>query len=524
MPNNPLQNLPQGWEVKTLGEIFLIERGGSPRPIKEYLTTDSDGINWIKIGDTKNITKYITETAQKIKPEGKKYSRFVEIGDLILSNSMSFGKPYIMKTTGCIHDGWVVFKQDKKVIDEEFCYYILSSSEIYAQFDKLATGSTVKNLNIERIKQIRIPLPPLQTQQKIVAKLESEFAKIEAAKSHLEKVKETIPRLKNSLLKSAFSGELTQPCKDERGLPYRHCEDSSESKAHNPQGFCPHSQICNAEVPQDSIVESKVCRIVDCHELHCNSRNDESIAQAPNFTRAPNLGGATSVAQNLQSDTNPPNYHLECNEREESRIVDSHRDISYFSNTQYDKKDNLPQGWEMKTLGEVCESISAGGDKPKNATEIRTQENKIPIYANGIFNDGLLGYTNMATILKPAVTISARGTIGFVRIRYEAYFPIVRLISAIPNESILKLEFLKYALEFFIPKGEGSSIPQLTIPAFKKISIPLPPIEIQKQIVEILDSKFAALENLKKETNASLENLQRLKSSLLNLAFKGELV
>lgn len=65
-------NLPQGWEVKALGEIFLIERGGSPRPIKEYLTTDSDGINWIKIGDTKNITKYITTTAQKIKPEGKK--------------------------------------------------------------------------------------------------------------------------------------------------------------------------------------------------------------------------------------------------------------------------------------------------------------------------------------------------------------------------------------------------------------------------------------------------------------------
>ena len=193
---------------------------------------------------------------------------------------------------------------------------------------------------------------------------------------------------------------------------------------------------------------------------------------------------------------------------------------SHFVNAQYEKHSNLPQDWEIKTLGEICETISAGGDKPNNATEIKTQENKIPIYANGISNDGLVGYTNIATILRPAVTVSAMGTIGFACTRYEPYFPIVRLISAIPNESILKLEFLRYTLEFFIPKGEGSSIPQLTIPAFKKIQIPLSPIETQKQIVEILDSKFAALENLEKETNASLEKLQRLKSSLLNLAFK----
>ncbi|MDE7317379.1 MAG: restriction endonuclease subunit S [Helicobacter sp.] len=201
-------NLPQGWEVKTLGEIFLIERGGSPRPIKEYLTTDSDGINWIKIGDTKNITKYITETAQKIKPEGKKHSRFVEIGDLILSNSMSFGKPYIMKTTGCIHDGWVVFKQSKKVIDEEFCYYVLSSSEIYAQFDKLATGSTVKNLNIERIKQIQIPLPPLETQKQIVEILDSKFAALENLERETNASLEKLQRLKSLLLNLAFKGEL----------------------------------------------------------------------------------------------------------------------------------------------------------------------------------------------------------------------------------------------------------------------------------------------------------------------------
>ena len=94
-----------GWETKTIGDIFLIERGGSPRPIKKFLTNDNNGINWIKIGDTKNTSKYIYSSSEKIKPEGKKYSRFVKVGELILSNSMSFGRPYIMKTTGCIHDG-----------------------------------------------------------------------------------------------------------------------------------------------------------------------------------------------------------------------------------------------------------------------------------------------------------------------------------------------------------------------------------------------------------------------------------
>lgn len=209
-PLHPLikAEVPQGWEIKTLGEIFLIERGGSPRPIKEYLTDDESGINWIKIGDTKDISKYIFTTTQKIKLEGKKYSRFVEVGDLILSNSMSFGKPYIMKTTGCIHDGWVVLRQSKKVIDEEFAYYILISNEIYAEFNRLATGSTVKNLNIDRIKQIQIPLPPIETQKQIVQILESKFAHLEKLAQFVNASLENLQRLKSSLLNQAFKGEL----------------------------------------------------------------------------------------------------------------------------------------------------------------------------------------------------------------------------------------------------------------------------------------------------------------------------
>ena len=98
------------WVDRTLDQVCIVERGSSPRPIKEYFTTKPGGVNWIKIGDTEEGGKYVYSTAQKITPEGAKQSRFVKEGDFILTNSMSFGRPYIMKTSGYIHDGWFVLR------------------------------------------------------------------------------------------------------------------------------------------------------------------------------------------------------------------------------------------------------------------------------------------------------------------------------------------------------------------------------------------------------------------------------
>lgn len=183
----------------------------------------------------------------------------------------------------------------------------------------------------------------------------------------------------------------------------------------------------------------------------------------------------------------------------------------------------LPQSWEWKSLEEISENISAGGDKPKNCTESKTAKNQIPVYANGVNNNGLVGYTDKATIIKPSLTISARGTIGFVCIRKEPYFPIVRLISLIPCENILCLHYLYFCLNFFIAKGEGSSIPQLTIPKFKSLQIPLPPIKEQEQIASHLDELSSHVKNLKQNYQAQIKDLQELKNSLLDKAFKGNL-
>ncbi|EAJ0622753.1 restriction endonuclease subunit S [Campylobacter jejuni] len=183
----------------------------------------------------------------------------------------------------------------------------------------------------------------------------------------------------------------------------------------------------------------------------------------------------------------------------------------------------LPQSWEWKSLEEISENISAGGDKPKNCTESKTAKNQIPVYANGVNNNGLVGYTDKATIIKPSLTISARGTISFVCIRKEPYFPIVRLISLIPCENILCLHYLYFCLNFFIAKGEGSSIPQLTIPKFKSLQIPLPPLKEQEQIAEHLDFVFEKAKALKELYTKELKDYEELKQSLLDKAFKGEL-
>jgi type I restriction enzyme S subunit len=159
----------EGWEEKALGDVCSIARGGSPRPISEFITTEPSGINWIKISDATSSGKYIFKTAQAIKPEGVSRSRMVNVGDFLLYNSMSFGRPYIMRTSGCIHDGWLVLTDYAGSLTQDYLYYLLGSKLVFRQFDSLAAGSTVRNLNIELASRVILPVPPLEVQQ-IIAK------------------------------------------------------------------------------------------------------------------------------------------------------------------------------------------------------------------------------------------------------------------------------------------------------------------------------------------------------------------
>ncbi|SER43415.1 MULTISPECIES: restriction endonuclease subunit S [Pseudomonas] len=160
------------WPQVKLESVFEIARGGSPRPIDDYITDANDGLNWISIKDASNSNKYIETTRLKIKPEGLSKTRLVKPGDFLLTNSMSFGRPYIMKTTGCIHDGWLVLSGDPERVDSDYFYHLLGSDLLKRRFSALAAGAVVKNLNIDLVKGVEIPLPPLPEQKRIAAILD----------------------------------------------------------------------------------------------------------------------------------------------------------------------------------------------------------------------------------------------------------------------------------------------------------------------------------------------------------------
>jgi len=190
-----------------LENLCLIERGGSPRPIGNFITKDPNGINWIKIGDADINSKYIDSTNEKITIEGSKHSRKVKKGDFILSNSMSFGRPYILNIDGCIHDGWLVLSNFSKKINKDFLYYILSSTTVKKQFENKARGAIVRNLNIDIVKKVIIPLPEIQEQEQIVSILETKLTSLEKAKSLITEQSSYINALPSSILRKAFNGE-----------------------------------------------------------------------------------------------------------------------------------------------------------------------------------------------------------------------------------------------------------------------------------------------------------------------------
>ena len=151
-----------------MGDIANISRGASPRPIRNFITEDQNGVNWIKIGDTSENQKYITGAKEKITPEGSQKSRWVHKGDFILSNSMSFGRPYILQIDGCIHDGWLSLSDFDEYVTPDFLYHTLVSSKIQNEMKQKASfGGAVQNLNSDIVKGILVAVPSIKKQNEI---------------------------------------------------------------------------------------------------------------------------------------------------------------------------------------------------------------------------------------------------------------------------------------------------------------------------------------------------------------------
>jgi type I restriction enzyme S subunit len=159
-------------EWKTLGEVTKIQRGASPRPIVRFITDDENAVPWIKIGDTFPNSKYVTQTKQKITIEGAKKSRILKKGDFIMSNSMSFGRPYILNIDGAIHDGWASISDFGDKLNSDYLFHYLSSNSVQAYWISKINSGSVSNLNADIIKSLPIPIHPLAEQERIVAILD----------------------------------------------------------------------------------------------------------------------------------------------------------------------------------------------------------------------------------------------------------------------------------------------------------------------------------------------------------------
>lgn len=203
MFGDPVTN-PKGWETGPIEKWFEVARGGSPRPIQNYLTDTHDGVNWIMIGDAEDDSRYIRRTAKKIKPEGVRKSRSVSEGDFLLTNSMSFGRPYILKTAGCIHDGWLALSPRGSEVHPEYFYSILSTNALYQEFARRAAGAVVKNLNIALVRSVTIPVPPIAQQEEFAGIVAAVEAQKHRVRSHLAE----LDTLFASLQSRAFRGEL----------------------------------------------------------------------------------------------------------------------------------------------------------------------------------------------------------------------------------------------------------------------------------------------------------------------------
>ena len=179
-------------------------------------------------------------------------------------------------------------------------------------------------------------------------------------------------------------------------------------------------------------------------------------------------------------------------------------------------KRDIPEGWEVKEIGEVA-IVKAGGDKPENYTIEKTETNNVPIYSNGITNNGLYGYTSKSIINEQSITISARGTIGFCVLRNKPFVPIIRLISLIPN---LKgsAKYFYEALKNFIFENSGSVQQQLTVPQVTRIKILYPNEDILKKYDEVTSPMIERVEIIQKEN----QKLTELRDWLLPMLMNGQ--
>ena len=191
--------MPEDWKVGKLGDFIEIKRGGSPRPIQEYLAPN--GLNWLKISDaTAETSPYILEIKEHIKPEGLNKTVFLKKGSLVLSNSATPGIPKFLDIDTCIHDGWLYFPSS--LFSNEYLFLLFN--HIRKDLISLGNGSVFTNLKTDILRNFKAILPTKEVIQRFDSIVSSIFISIKRSREEIA----TLTNLRDALLPKLMSGEI----------------------------------------------------------------------------------------------------------------------------------------------------------------------------------------------------------------------------------------------------------------------------------------------------------------------------
>ena len=509
MQTNGFSNLPTSWQIKTLGEVCEITMGQSPlgeKVINKKQNTNSKALEFHQ-GKICFTDKFITES-EVVTTDIRKVA---QNNSILLCVRAPVGVINITQRQIAIGRGLCALNFKDKNSNNDFLYFYLLTLKNY--FNEKAIGSTFSAINLDTIKNTKIPLPPLEIQKRIVARLESAFEKIEKGSAHLQDAKTKLAKYKQSLLKSAFNGTLFCHTEGEaRSISNQESRDISLTLNMT------NSPSLRANEASVAIQNNDTTKAIDCHSPN-GLRNDS--------THSSLRGSAADEAIHKVDCHKSANANF----HNDDKSVDCH-DLTSSNLAMTDKENpKLPQGWTIKTLGEVCEILD-NMRKPINSTEreqrLKNSTTKYAYYGA----TGQVGYIDDFLCDFESILLGEDGAPFLEPFKDKAYIVSgkywvnnhAHILKAKENFAINK--FVCYFLNIvdYMPYVSGTTRLKLNQSAMKQIKIPLPPLETQKQIVKLLEKHLQHADKTGEFIESALNKAKQLKQSLLKSAFLGELV
>jgi len=494
--------LPNGWEWEFFGDICEIERGGSPRPIKAFLTEEPNGLNWIKIGDTEIGGKYVTKAAEKIRPEGLAKTRQVFPGDFLLTNSMSFGRPYITQIEGCIHDGWLRISPPKS-IDKDYLFNLLSSPFIIRSFKKSAAGAVVMNLNADKVKETMVAVPPSKEQHRIVAKVDELMSLCDALEAQTEDSITAHQTLVTVLLDALLIPKTGSP-------------ELAESFTQNWQRLHDHFDTLFTTVASIDALKQTILQLAVMGKLVKQDPNDEPAAKL-----------------------------LERIAKEKAQLINEgkikkHKPLPPIRDEE--KPFELPNGWEWCRLGDLALTSEAGWSPmclPTQRDKNKWAVLKVSAVTWGIYKpdenkelpsslepreqyevqdgDFLISRANTADLVAKAVVVPTGSPKKLMMsdkvIRFQFH-------NVIDGEYINLYNNAKFSREYYasVAGGTSSSMKNVSREQIRSLLVAFPPISEQQKITTIQGQLFKMCEQLKSRLNAAQQTQLQLTDALVEHA------